>query len=318
MIFLRLDGWVISHYLTVADNYIILVSSCEEFNSNHVSLFIRIQNSIGQARSAELLGERRRRDFYGGLAPWTADGSLGEPGEEENGRMRELQEKDEKSDDEMKWLKKARLFELPRRTYGWMVSHAAVPYAECLRDSRYRVYFSARDRYNRARTGFFDFDLQHPTKILGTSKNPILDLGRLGAFDDSGAMLSWITNYENKKYFSISDGTWASQLLFEMPSALPSLTAQVKRCARFRRALSSTETSTTHISFPIPVCSSMAEFGECGTCLAASGNWKPANPSTGTTSVMRNPQTESIGEKPESSVLIFSQEANMPFPGLVS
>src|SRR5437762_8178880 len=115
--------------------------------------------------------------------------------------MRKLQEKNGKSGHEMKWLKKARLFEPPRRTYGWMVSHAAVPYADRLRGSQYRVYFSARDRYNRSRTGFFDFDLQHPEKILGISQSPILDLGRLGTFDDSGAMLSWITDHKNKKYF---------------------------------------------------------------------------------------------------------------------
>jgi acyl carrier protein len=41
---------------------------------------------------AGLLGERRSPDFYGGPAFWTADGLLGELGEEENGRMRELQE----------------------------------------------------------------------------------------------------------------------------------------------------------------------------------------------------------------------------------
>jgi acyl carrier protein len=38
------------------------------------------------------LGKRRSPDFYGGPAFWTADGLLGELGEEENGRMRELQE----------------------------------------------------------------------------------------------------------------------------------------------------------------------------------------------------------------------------------
>jgi hypothetical protein len=181
------------------DNYINLVSSCEEFNSNHVSLFIRIQSARLVRRScwASAAGP----DFYGKLALWTADGLLGESGEEKNCRMRKLQEKNEKSDDEMKWLKKARLFELPRRTYGWMVSHAAVPYADRLRGSRYRVYFSARDRDKRSRTGFFDFDLQHPEKILSISQSPILVPGRLGAFDDSGAMLSWITDHKNKKYF---------------------------------------------------------------------------------------------------------------------
>jgi predicted GH43/DUF377 family glycosyl hydrolase len=101
----------------------------------------------------------------------------------------------------MKWIKQGRLFDLPHDRRGWMVSHAAVPYAEVLQGSRYRVYFSARDRRNRARTGFFDFDLHDPKKILGISATPIIELGPLGAFDDSGAMLSWIINHQNRKYF---------------------------------------------------------------------------------------------------------------------
>jgi hypothetical protein len=101
----------------------------------------------------------------------------------------------------MKWIKQGRLFDVRPISRSWMVTHAAVPYAEVLRGSTYRVYFSARDAHNRARTGFFDFDLQNPQKILNVSTAPIIDLGPLGAFDDSGAMLSWITNYRHRKYF---------------------------------------------------------------------------------------------------------------------
>jgi hypothetical protein len=48
---------------------------------------------MGLARLAELLGERRWPYVYGGPASWAALGLLGKPGEEENGRMRELQQK---------------------------------------------------------------------------------------------------------------------------------------------------------------------------------------------------------------------------------
>jgi hypothetical protein len=48
-------------------------------------MYLYSSESIGQARSAELLGERHWLDFYGGPASWTANGLLGEPGEEENG-----------------------------------------------------------------------------------------------------------------------------------------------------------------------------------------------------------------------------------------
>lgn len=101
----------------------------------------------------------------------------------------------------MKWIKQGRLFDLPHGKSDWMVTHAAVPYAEVLEHSKCRVYFSARDGRNRARTAFFDFDLRDPKKLLKISAAPLIELGPLGSFDESGAMLSWIINHGNRKYF---------------------------------------------------------------------------------------------------------------------
>lgn len=81
-----------------------------------------------------------------------------------------------------------------------MATHASVPIADSLFEDRYRIYFSGRDSLNRSQTGFVEIDLTHPTPVQLTSKEPVLIPGALGAFDDSGAMGSWLVSHGDKKY----------------------------------------------------------------------------------------------------------------------
>ncbi len=81
-----------------------------------------------------------------------------------------------------------------------MQSHATVPFAEHLKDDLFRIYFSSRDVKNRSHTGYIETDLTNPQKIIKISDHPVISPGVLGTFDDSGAMLSWITCCKNKKY----------------------------------------------------------------------------------------------------------------------
>jgi hypothetical protein len=75
----------------------------------------------------------------------------------------------------------------------WMTTHAQNPLPESLGGSLFRVHFACRDGQNRARGGFIDFDIRKPLEVQGVSSSPSLDLGELGAFDDSGVMPSSIT-----------------------------------------------------------------------------------------------------------------------------
>jgi predicted GH43/DUF377 family glycosyl hydrolase len=81
-----------------------------------------------------------------------------------------------------------------------MVSHAAVPFAELIKDNFFRIYFTSRDKDNRSHVGYVEIDIHNPQKIIHLSDNPILSPGNLGTFDDSGTMLSWITEYKEHKY----------------------------------------------------------------------------------------------------------------------
>jgi hypothetical protein len=100
----------------------------------------------------------------------------------------------------MRWRKLGAVF-CPSGQADWMQSHAAVPIAERLDSSHYRIYFSTRDRENRSFTGFVVVDINNPQKILDVSLQPILSPGALGEFDDSGAMGSWIATFRGKRYF---------------------------------------------------------------------------------------------------------------------
>lgn len=99
----------------------------------------------------------------------------------------------------MKWRKLGLVF-CPSGEAEWMHSHAAVPVAEGLGGNLIRIYFSSRDTHNRSYTGYVVIDIDRPSQILELSSKPVLVPGKLGEFDDSGAMATWLAAYQGRKY----------------------------------------------------------------------------------------------------------------------
>ena len=99
----------------------------------------------------------------------------------------------------MKWIKKGLIFE-PQAVFDWMVSHAMTPFAERIDGDIFRVYYSSRDEKGRAQMSYFDADICQPGKVLYVHDKPIVGLGPLGAFDDSGVTAPWMVNACNRKY----------------------------------------------------------------------------------------------------------------------
>lgn len=81
-----------------------------------------------------------------------------------------------------------------------MQTHASVPIAEHIENDMFNVYFSSRDSQNRSFTGRITIDINHPQRIMDIAKNPVISPGALGAFDDSGAMATWLTSFNGKRY----------------------------------------------------------------------------------------------------------------------
>ena len=61
-----------------------------------------------------------------------------------------------------------------------------------------RVYCGIRDSMGIGRIGFFDVDELNPLEVKNYSKNPILDIGKPGSFDDNGMLLGDIIKIGNE------------------------------------------------------------------------------------------------------------------------
>lgn len=67
----------------------------------------------------------------------------------------------------------------------WMQSHAMLP-TPLLMGQTIRVYVAFCDRKMVGRIGYVELRADNPTEVVGISKEPVLDIGLPGAFDDHG------------------------------------------------------------------------------------------------------------------------------------
>jgi hypothetical protein len=68
----------------------------------------------------------------------------------------------------------------------WRTSHAYLPTAFVLSAGVVRVLVAFMDAAGMGRIGYVDVDAANPTRVLGVSDEPALDLGRAGTFDEHG------------------------------------------------------------------------------------------------------------------------------------
>jgi hypothetical protein len=87
----------------------------------------------------------------------------------------------------MRWRKRGPIF-VADGQFPWMAHHACVPVPDLVAEDRLRVYFGPRDAEGRTRVGFVEVDPAEPATVHRVHDRPVLDLGRRGTFDDSGAM----------------------------------------------------------------------------------------------------------------------------------
>jgi hypothetical protein len=98
-----------------------------------------------------------------------------------------------------KWRKLGRIF-FPNGSIDWMRTHASVPIAEHIDGNFFRIYFSSRNYKNQSHTGAIVVDITRPQDVISLSSAPVLSPGRLGEFDDSGAMASWLVAHGDQSY----------------------------------------------------------------------------------------------------------------------
>jgi predicted GH43/DUF377 family glycosyl hydrolase len=98
-----------------------------------------------------------------------------------------------------KWIKKGLIYK-PSGQYWWSRSYASVPTVDTTDENLWRIYFGTRDEMNRNRISYIEVEAGNPANVLYEHDAPVLDLGKLGTFDDCGVMPSWILNHDGKKY----------------------------------------------------------------------------------------------------------------------
>jgi hypothetical protein len=97
------------------------------------------------------------------------------------------------------WIKQGLIF-VPDGSLSWARTHASVPTVDVLSDRVWRIYYAARDAQNRCSISYFDVEAGNPRHIIYRHEQPILPLGKLGTFDDSGMMPSWIVMHQGVRY----------------------------------------------------------------------------------------------------------------------
>ncbi|MDA0171536.1 hypothetical protein OJ998_20715 [Solirubrobacter taibaiensis] len=84
----------------------------------------------------------------------------------------------------MLWEKLGRVY-VASGEQPWAQTHAYIPTPLALGD-RIRVFVAFLDERKVGRLGYVDVAAADPTRVIGVSENPVLDVGQPGTFDDNG------------------------------------------------------------------------------------------------------------------------------------
>ena len=99
----------------------------------------------------------------------------------------------------MNWIKKGLIY-CPNAESSWAQHSALTPTPYLLNDEVIRVFCSFRDAKGVGRIGYVDVQAQNPSQVVGISKEPVLDIGTKGAFDDNGVILGDILQFDQSLY----------------------------------------------------------------------------------------------------------------------
>jgi len=86
----------------------------------------------------------------------------------------------------------------------WYKKNTMVPITYLIDDKTLRIFIGMCDSENIGRIGYVDVNPNNPSEILDYSKNPSLDIGKEGCFDDNGVLPSGILEEDGKLYMFYS------------------------------------------------------------------------------------------------------------------
>ncbi|WP_159947157.1 hypothetical protein [Rhizobium sp. 18065] len=98
----------------------------------------------------------------------------------------------------MRWKRLGRIVE-PKRLGDWCWSHAAYPIPLVTGDQAVRIFFSVRDKENRAHSASIDFHIVDESATQASEiKGPLFGPGPRGGFDCDGVTISCLVPHNEK------------------------------------------------------------------------------------------------------------------------
>ena len=99
----------------------------------------------------------------------------------------------------MKWRKMGRIY-VPDGRLSWAKKYAFPPTPYFLNDEEIRMFVAFCDENMVGRIGYVDIRADNPSEILRVSEQPVLDIGRPGAFDENGILPTSIVEVGDQLY----------------------------------------------------------------------------------------------------------------------
>ena len=97
--------------------------------------------------------------------------------------------------------------------HAWAKTHAMMPCVHRLDEDNFLIFFSPRDAHNQSRPASVKLNMQTMT-FSGLSPEPLLELGDLGAFDDSGIMPTSLVRQGELLYMYYNGWTLGKKIPF--------------------------------------------------------------------------------------------------------
>jgi len=88
----------------------------------------------------------------------------------------------------MQWKKIGNVY-CPSGSEWWKYSHAMIPTPLVLNNDVVRVFITSCDEKGIGRVGYVDVNASAPNRVVAVSKEPVLDIGCPGTFDENGALV---------------------------------------------------------------------------------------------------------------------------------
>ena len=113
----------------------------------------------------------------------------------------------------MKWRKQGLVYG-PDPNSSWAQRWALQPTPILLSDGTIRVFAGFRTHAGVSRVGYVDLDADDPSRVLAVSKEPVLDIGVPGAFDENGVVPCAIVAREDRLFLYYAGYQLGQQVKF--------------------------------------------------------------------------------------------------------